>query len=308
LDHPLVSILIPLYNHARYIEVCLDSIRNDPWPAKEVLIVDDGSTDESVQVAQDWYDRHPDSGLVRFELKSRPNKGLTPTINELTRMAAGDYLVLLASDDFLLPGGIGSRVEYLRSHPDKLAVFSDCLVVDDNGKVLHESGIRDLHGGRLHVLENPELMDLELIFNWCVPGPVFMAHRELYRQLGGYDENLVVEDWDMYLRICARGLLGFVPGPVAAYRYHGGNTICSGEKCIALDKCHIRSAWRQAWSFSGLRRYGLLYQHFRLRHKVATQERRKVAAYVAKNIAKMLRRVSIKPYRRLVEKLPPPPA
>ena len=305
MNHPLVSILVPLYNHAHYVEVCLDSIREARWPAKELIIIDDGSTDQSADVVRQWYERQLKTEFVRFELTSRPNRGLTRTINELISMASGDYLVLLASDDYLLPEGIASRVEYLQNHPDKLAVFSDCVVVDEGGKVIRDSGIAGMHGGRLNVLGDPDLMDLELIFNWCVPGPVFMAHRDLYRTLGGYDENLVVEDWDMYLKICSRGLLGFIPGPVAAYRYHGGNTICSPEKCLELDKCHIRSAWKYAWSFTGLRRHGLLYQHFRLKHKVAVQERRKVAAFCAKNMAKILRRKSVKPYQRLVAGLPP---
>lgn len=302
----LVSIMVPLFNHAKYIETCLDSIRDECWPAKEVLIVDDGSTDGSAEIVRAWYERQEKSLFTRFELTSRPNKGLTPTINELIAMSSGDYLVLLASDDYLLPGGIASRVEYLQSHPEKLAVFSDCIVVDDAGKTTHDSGIRDLHGGRLHILSDPELMDLELIFNWCVPGPVFMAHRDLYKKVGSYDENLVVEDWDMYLRICAQGLLGFVMGPVAAYRYHGESTICSGEKWVELDKCHTQSAWRHAWSFTGLRRYGLLYRHFMIKHKVASHERRKFTAFYSKKIAVILRRKSIKRYQRLVESLTPP--
>lgn len=305
MNSPLVSILVPLYNHAKYIEACLDSIRDEVWPVREVVIVDDGSSDDSAAIARAWYERQEKSVFVRFELVSRPNKGLTRTINELIAMANGEYLVLLASDDFLLPGGISSRVDYLQTHPDKLAVFSDCIVVDETGKTTHDSGISDLHGGRLHVLGNPELMDLELIFNWCVPGPVFMAHRDLYKRLGGYDENFQVEDWDMYLRICAQGLLGFVPGSVAAYRFHGENTICSEEKCLELDKCHAQSAWRHAWSFTGLRRYGLIYKHFMLRNKVASQEHRKLTAFFAKNMAKILRRISIKRYQRLVETLSP---
>lgn len=303
MNKPLVTVMVPLYNHARFIETCLDSIKDDPWPNKEVVIIDDGSSDGSTDVVRKWHERQGSSPFTRFELITRPNKGLTRTINELIANSRGDYLVLIASDDYLLPGGIGARLEYLQSHPEKLAVFSDCTVVDDAGATIHDSGIRDLWGGRVELLANPEVMDLELIFNWCVPGPVFMAHRELYEKVGLYNEDLLVEDWDMYIRICAQGLLGFVPGQVAAYRYHSENTVTNVEKTIAVNKCHIKSAWKHAWAFTGIRRYGLLYKHYKIRETIAGQEGRRFAGLYAEKMSKLLRRLSIKPYRRLVATL-----
>ena len=135
----------------------IDSVLAQTFSDFEVLVIDDGSTDQSVDVVRQWYERQPKTEFVRFELTSRPNRGLTRTINELISMASGDYLVLLASDDYLLPEGIVSRVEYLQNHPDKLAVFSDCVVVDEGGKVIRDSGIADMHGGRLNVLGDPDL-------------------------------------------------------------------------------------------------------------------------------------------------------
>lgn len=302
----LVSVLIPLYNHTRYIQACLESIRDDGWSNKEVLIIDDGSTDGSAEVAKAWYREQKPSNWTRFELISRPNRGLTRTLNELVGMASGQYLLLLASDDLLVPKGIASRVAYLQSHKDKLAVFGDCIVVDDKGIKTHESGIRDLYGGHVEMLANPELMDLELIYNWCVPGPGFMAHRDLYERLGGYDENLVVEDWDMYLRIAAHGMLGFIPQQVAAYRYHGENTVASRDKCIALSKCHIKSTWKYAWAFRGFKRLGLLYQHFRMKHEIAVIEGHSFTALYCRKIHKKLRKFTLERYKHLVDRVESP--
>jgi len=223
--NPLVSILIPLYNHDRYITQCLDSILNDPYPAKEIIILDDGSTDNSVQVVKEWYSKNREKIAGRFELKNQNNHGLCATLNKLVNLAKGDYIALLASDDHLLPGGIQARVDYLEKHNDKMAVFGDCIVIDSNDKLIYKSGIENLHHGRKKYLINDSLLGYELIFHWCVPGPVFMAKRDTYKAIGLYDETLAVEDWDYYLRLVSQSALGFIDYPVAAYRHHETNMV-----------------------------------------------------------------------------------
>ena len=103
---PLVSILIPLYNHERFISQCLDSIINDPYPSKEIIVVNDGSTDHSLATVQKWYLKNRDKLSGLFTLKTRGNMGLCRTLNELVSIAQGEYIAVLASDDFLLPGGL----------------------------------------------------------------------------------------------------------------------------------------------------------------------------------------------------------
>jgi glycosyltransferase involved in cell wall biosynthesis len=300
---PLVSVLVPLYNHARYLERCLGSVLEDGYPRVEIIIIDDGSKDDSALLARQWFERQDPERIERFDLESRPNRGVTRTLNELLGKAQGEFLILLASDDHLLPGGIGARLEYLRLHPHKLAVFGDCIVVDDAGKKTHESGIADLYGGHTACLVREDLLALELIFNWCVPGPGFMARRELYGLVGEYDESLKIEDWDMYLRIAARGALGFIPAPVAAYRYHGGNSVVNETMRMAQLDSLMRIAWKHHRSFTGVHRYGLLYKHFKLKQDTAMLQGRTVKGYFNEKISKLLFRVSILRYRKVIEKL-----
>jgi glycosyltransferase involved in cell wall biosynthesis len=172
-----------------------------------------------------WHLKNNDKLSGLFTLKTRRNMGLCRTLNELVSMAQGEYIALLASDDFLLPGGIQARVDYLREHPDKLAVFADCIVVDNDNNLIYKSGIEELHRGRKKYLINNSLCGYELVFHWCVPGPVFMARRETYQIVGLYDETLLVEDWDYYLRLVSRNALGFMDYPVAGYRLHDTNMI-----------------------------------------------------------------------------------
>lgn len=222
---PLVSILVPLYNHERFISQCLDSILQDPYPAKEIIVLDDGSADNSWSALQEWHVRNKSALPIPLKSKKRENRGLCRTLNELVSMASGEYIALLASDDYLLPGGIQARVDYLHGHPDKLAVFADCAVVDNDNQLICKSGIEELRKGRKKYLGYDNLCGYEVVFHWCVPGPVFMARRETYDIIGPYDETLLVEDWDYYLRLISRNAIGFLDYPVAAYRLHDRNMI-----------------------------------------------------------------------------------
>jgi glycosyltransferase involved in cell wall biosynthesis len=257
-EKPLISILIPLYNHERFIFQCLDSIINDPYPSKEIIILNDGSTDNSMEAVQKWQIKNKDklSGLS-FTLKTRGNMGICKTLNELVSMAQGEYVALLASDDFLLPGGIQARADYLREHPDKLAVFADCTVVDNEGNTTHKSGIEDLFRGRKRYILDETLRAYELVFHWCVPGPVFMARREAYQKVGLYDETLLVEDWDYYLRLVSHNALGFVDYAVASYRRHNTNMVKTISKMDLID-WPLDTISKNIGRFTGIKRFALM--------------------------------------------------
>lgn len=245
----LVSILVPVYNHAAYMRRCLDSILADDYPRKELILIDDGSSDGSYTIAQAWLEAHG-SAFERVVIKTQPNAGLTATLNRLVQASRGTYLAGIASDDYLLPGSLGIRVTALEAHPDWLGVFGDCVVVDGEGQLSMASGLVDLHGADKAALSQPRLMPAELVLNWSVPGPVLMVRREAYcgpEGVGLFDERLLIEDRDLYLRLLATGRLGFLDRPVAAYRWHGSNSCTNPERklahmreLIATERRHLR--------------------------------------------------------------------
>lgn len=264
---PLVSVLVPLYNHERYIVACLDSLVADGYQELEIVILDDGSRDESLRLALDWKERHSTVFSGNVVIASRDNRGITRTLNELIAMAHGEFIVLLASDDLLLPGGIRARLDYLQTHSEKMAVFADSVVIDKEGRCLHESAldyisrsaVNQYHGASIRsLLADDEMLSYELVFNWSVPGPGFMARREAYRILGGYDESLNVEDWDFYLRLTAHGLLGYLDRAVAAYRMHDLNSASSASSRLQQYKDLLRTATKNWPNFSGVKRFHLL--------------------------------------------------
>lgn len=294
-NRPLVSILIPLYNNERFIFQCLDSIVQDPYPSKEIIILNDGSTDNSLDVVQKWYIKNEDTLSGLFKLKTRENLGLCKTLNELVLMAQGDYIALLASDDFLLPGGVQARVDYLQKRPDKLAVFADCIVVDENSNLICKSGIEDLHRGRKRYLINESLCGYELVFHWCVPGPVFMTRRETYHIVGLYDETLPVEDWDYYLRLVSKNLLGFIDHPVAAYRLHDAN----------MTKMFFKSDWiswplntitKNIYRFDGIKRFHLIALKIRKIGEKYSFNGKFLIGIIYRILAKFLEKITITIY------------
>jgi len=218
---PLVSILIPAYNHEDFVERCLDSVLEDAYPAKEVVIIDDGSTDKTSERIQAWIDRHGHE--VSIEFTQRANKGITATLNELAARAHGEFFRLGASDDYLLPGGLLAQVEYLLRHPRKGAVIGDSVVVDREGQCLHASGMADLHGADKRLYATDQGIRRAVITRWAVGGPVALLRRSALETVARWTEGLRIDDWDLFLRLAASDALGFIDVPVCAYRLHGAN-------------------------------------------------------------------------------------
>jgi glycosyltransferase involved in cell wall biosynthesis len=211
---PLVSALVPLYNHSRYVAAALDSIVGDGYPDLEIVVCDDGSTDASGELVQAWIASHPtvDARLIR-----QSNRGIGATLNRLVGEARGTYVATLASDDELIPGGISGRLRVMTG--SARAVFGDAVAIDADGAVIRDSFLDTYRVNRSRLATDPAS---EIILNWGIPGPVLLAETEAIREVGGYREDVMVEDWDLYLRLAARGWLRFIDIPVARYRVHAG--------------------------------------------------------------------------------------
>ncbi|MBV8158431.1 MAG: glycosyltransferase [Dyella sp.] len=218
---PLVSILIPAFNHERFIDRCLDSVLEDPYPAKELVIIDDGSTDGTAQRIEAWVSRH--RGDPPVEYVRRDNRGIAATLNELAARARGEFLRLGASDDYLLPGGLDALVGYLLAQPRKWAVIGDSVVVDQDDRKLHDSGMRDLHHADKRLYASDDGIRLAVITQWAVGGPVALIRKRALETVAGWSESLRIDDWDFFLRLAAHDAIGFIDVNVCAYRIHSAN-------------------------------------------------------------------------------------
>lgn len=220
---PLVSFIIPYYNHKHFVTQTLNSILFDTYSNKEIIIINDGSTDTDDTPITSWIDQHQYDIPTRYI--KRENKGLTKTLNELITLTKGKYIALIASDDYFINNTITRRVEILeKMHPKKLMLVSDATVVDNDDNLLFKSAMFEQRKSPKKNYFSDKGLKKEIIKRWSIVGPTCFIAKELYEIVGKYDESLMIEDWDFYLRVVAKDLLLFHDEKVAAYRWHPNNT------------------------------------------------------------------------------------
>ena len=129
--YPLVSIITACYNSEKYIERLLQSILIQNYPSIEVIAVNDGSTDKTLEILNSYKKRFPDNGY-KLEIITQKNKGPSSAFNTGIKKFSGDYLTFIADDDFLKPDSIKNRVDYLKKHDDCDMVYGAVEVVSEN--------------------------------------------------------------------------------------------------------------------------------------------------------------------------------
>lgn len=209
-----VSVIACGFNHERFAERCLDSIGRQLTGDCELIITDDDSTDDTVSVVRGWLDRHPE---VQAEyLVNRRNEGLPRTLNRALSYATGDLVVEISLDDGWLAHRLESHVRAFDTLGTNVGVvYSDARVIDDKGHEVHPRYLRDVLG-----IEQPPSgrVGIRLAESNFVPAMAATIRRSAIDSVGGYDETLLYEDWDMWFRLAATHDFAFLPGVVAEYR------------------------------------------------------------------------------------------
>ncbi|MGK5032340.1 glycosyltransferase [Janthinobacterium sp. MDT1-19] len=237
-DRPLTSVLIPLYNHALYIVECLDSVLAQGPANIELVLIDDGSSDDGFSIAQRWKEEHGNR-FPRIEFERQVNAGITQTYDRLLRKSTGNVILVVASDDVLMPESIISRLSLL-GEPGVMAVFADAIPIDGQGKVTGTSAISELgQPSSRAALADQRTLPWELIFRWNVYGSVLLYRREAVLKPDGnsvLNLDIFSEDMQLYYLFGSRGSLRYLNQPVAKYRVHGTNTSHTQENVKKLRK------------------------------------------------------------------------
>lgn len=224
-DLPLVTFLSPCYNHEQYVVQSLDSIRLQTYPNIHHIIIDDASKDNSVSVIEQWIRQHNyDCTFIRHE----QNKGISKTLNESIALLKGDLWTCISTDDYVHPTRTERFVNFLALNPQCGMVASDMLMVDDNGKEVEVQGSSSFLKSctRYHPAFNKHEFGSynTLLFGNYVPGSL-MVRKSAFEKVGGFNEELRIEDWDMWLRIANLGPIGFIDECLSYYRRHPSNTV-----------------------------------------------------------------------------------
>lgn len=218
---PLLSVIIPYYNHNHFVRMTLDSIVEDTYPNKEIVIINDGSSNPDDSNITDWIEEHKNDIAIQYI--KRENKGLTKTLNELVKLANGKYLALIASDDYFINNTFFERIQILQRNKTKKMLVSDAIVVDDNNVKLFESAMFEQRNAPKKNYFTDKGLKLEIIKRWSFVGPTSLIEKDLFDIVGYYNENFMIEDWDFYLRVVSQDLMLFYDKKVSAYRWHENN-------------------------------------------------------------------------------------
>lgn len=210
----LVTVGIALYNHEKYIVKCLESIVKQSYNNIELIIIDDGSKDNSFKIAKDYLDNQ--NYNQNYKIYTRPNKGMCNTLNEIAQQASGKYISFIGSDDYWMLNKIEEQVYFLENNNEIAFVHSNSIKVDENDK---EIGFLDYS-----LKNNSEDMFESIIFGrGGVNTPSHLYKTEVYDKIGYYDSNLKFEDLDFWLRLSKFYKLGFINKCHTYYRWHGEN-------------------------------------------------------------------------------------
>ena len=212
-DFPLVSVLCICGAHGRFVGECLRSLEGQTWPNLEILVLDNASSDDSLAVIETWA---ASTGRRHEIIRQAQPAGVCRNFNTLFARARGEYFCLLAADDVLLPEKCERQVRLLQAAPaDVAVVYSDATQIDEQGQPWPGMFISS-HRKRDDCPDGEVLGEL-LKGNW-IPAHGALIRRSAWAGCGPWDESLVYEDWDMWLRLAAQYRYLFDPVPSAVYR------------------------------------------------------------------------------------------
>jgi alpha-1,3-rhamnosyltransferase len=224
-----VSVVVPSYNHAQFVEITLRSIMKQRRQPGELLVIDDGSSDDSPRIIERVLSDCPFS----CEFIARGNRGLCATLNEGFQRTAGEYFAYLGSDDLWLPEFLHERVALLESRPAAALAYGHAYFIDEQNRIVDSTAewANYVDGdARAMLLQTTAPMS-----------PTVLYRRDALSQ-NPWREAARLEDYDLYLRLSVAGEFAFDPRILSAWRRHSSNV--SWDQTLMLEEqlCAQREA------------------------------------------------------------------
>jgi glycosyltransferase involved in cell wall biosynthesis len=237
-----VSIAIPFYNSSKFLVETLESVKRQDYADLELLLYDDCSEDNSAFITQNWLDNNADRFTRVFFTKGLTNSGASFAADILLSNATGIYFQLLGSDDIILPSKISNQVLFLQLNNSYRMVYSNAYRIDESGDRFTENyfesqkfkNINNLHG------LSGYLYDQLLVENF-IPSSSFLAIKEAIISVGGYDQKIRCEDWDLWLRFSKKYEIGFMPLIDVEYRVHHNSSMQNKKSLVNMFESFLIS-------------------------------------------------------------------
>jgi len=210
---PRVSVVMPSYNHALFVREAIESVLSQSYQNFELVITDDGSRDGTADVI-----RQIDDSRIRLNVFAE-NRGACAAMNDAIGRARGEYVAVLNSDDYFLPGKLVRQVEFLDEYPEIGAVFGLPQLINEHGDFIKNTG----HAfSKVFIFENhPRLEWLKQFFYYgnCLCHPTVMIRKACYDRVGRFNPLLMqLPDLDMWVRLCREFEIHVLPEKLTAFR------------------------------------------------------------------------------------------
>lgn len=234
----MISVIIPSYNHEKYIERCINSVIQQDYQNWELIIIDDGSVDHSNELIAAF--AATDARIIHVR---QENCGAHSAINRGLSMARGDFLTILNSDDEYHPNRFARCIEEFRTTHELMFLSSWLEVVDVNNNLLatkmawHNLEPWPIRNKAMSFAGQDNYSLNALMTNFVSTTSNMFFRREVYEQLGGMRNLRFSHDWDFLLRVCSQFACRNIPEPLIRYRIHDNNTISSNRRWMIFEIC-----------------------------------------------------------------------
>ncbi|MEH2183441.1 glycosyltransferase family 2 protein [Nostoc sp.] len=222
---PKVSVIIPSYNHEKYISETISSVLNQSYQDFEIVITDDYSSDNTIKIVKEFND-------PRIRLFCFPkNRGAAVAANNCIKEARGELIAMLSSDDIFTPDKLAKQVSYLEANPDVGAVFSYAHIIDDDGNDFNQEN---------HFYKQIFIQPNRNRFEWlnhfffkgnCLCHPSALVRQKCYIEVGQYDERFAqLPDFDFWIRLCMKYNIYVIPEELIKFRIRNNEANASGNR------------------------------------------------------------------------------
>lgn len=209
---PLVSVLIPSYNHALFVRESIASVWAQDWGAIELIVADDGSKDDSAEIIESMLTDSP----IPMKFLRLEHGGLIKTLNKAFEESTGDFIAVIASDDRFRREKISGHLDLMLNDPEIVLSHCDVAVIDEHGK----ASPLDV-SSRGNPAQGYVGMDVLLGRAYIRYSPVM--RRDSLEKVGRFDDRYPIEDWPLYLKMAFLGKIGYVDKRLTERRVHGMN-------------------------------------------------------------------------------------
>ena len=215
-EYPLVSVIVPCYNYAGYVDETLRSVLSQDYPNFELIVVDDGSTDNSVQVIERTLAANQDGLAQRVEFIRQENAGVSAALNTGLAQARGDFIATFDADDIMPPHRLSVQMAYLREHPEVGCLGGVAVRIDEQGELLPKKDKKR----SVRRYDFSQALSAALV----VGGNIAVYRRDAVDMAGRYDAAIKIQDFQMTLKVAKAGFfVDILPDTVTLYRKHEGS-------------------------------------------------------------------------------------